>query len=79
MALPEGNNLFFTLFGLILLLSDILISRNLLRRWKLHTVGLHYPPGPKPKLFFGNVNDFPAVAPWLTYTADWAEKYGKPH
>ncbi|KAG7085703.1 hypothetical protein E1B28_003247 [Marasmius oreades] len=35
----------------------------------------HYPPGPKPRLFVGNLFDIPAIKPWKVYR-DWGKLYG---
>ena len=37
---------------------------------------LRLPPGPKPRLLFGNLHQLPSTEPWLTY-ADWAKAFGK--
>lgn len=36
---------------------------------------LRLPPGPKPRLLFGNLYQLPSTEPWLTY-ADWAKAFG---
>ncbi|KAG7089567.1 hypothetical protein E1B28_011237 [Marasmius oreades] len=35
----------------------------------------HYPPGPKPRLFVGNLFDIPTIEPWKVYN-DWRKFYG---
>ncbi|KAF9459021.1 cytochrome P450 [Collybia nuda] len=37
--------------------------------------GAPFPPGPPPRLLFGNLWDFPTVQPWLIYT-QWKKQYG---
>ncbi|KAK7048444.1 cytochrome P450 [Favolaschia claudopus] len=54
--------------------SLILVFVVLLKRW--HTASRQpFPPGPKPKLFIGNLLDIPTERPWLTYT-EWGKRYG---
>ena len=36
----------------------------------------HFPPGPPPKFWTGNIHQLPVTRPWVTY-AKWAEKYGQ--
>jgi hypothetical protein len=44
--------------------------------WYLSRLRLRLPPGPKPRLLFGNLHQLPSTEPWLTY-ADWAKAFGK--
>ncbi|KAJ3871547.1 cytochrome P450 [Lentinula edodes] len=47
----------------------------LLYWFKSFSVRKHVPPGPKARLFIGNLFDIPTEAPWKIY-ASWGKKYG---
>jgi hypothetical protein len=58
--------------GLFLL---TVLGTNLFKKRSSQSHGLPYPPGPKPKLFVGNMHDIPPTKSWVTYT-DWVKEYG---
>lgn len=64
----SGNE--FALLGAAILAAVAYwyLSRSLRR--------LRLPPGPKPRLLFGNLHQLPSTEPWLTY-AHWAKAFGK--
>ncbi|KAJ6585037.1 cytochrome P450 [Mycena capillaripes] len=49
-------------------------GRKIINTWK-RSSSLPFPPGPRPKLFIGNVCELPTKSPWVTYTA-WGLRYG---
>jgi hypothetical protein len=62
----------FVAIGLFLL---TVLCSNLLKKRLSQLHSLPYPPGPKPKLFVGNIQDMPATKAWVTY-ANWVKEYG---
>ncbi|KAJ8093033.1 hypothetical protein AAF712_002388 [Marasmius tenuissimus] len=61
--------------SLLLLAPLILAVAGLFFYWREQKNPRHYPPGPKPQLLSGNLNDVPNYKPWRTY-ADWSKLYG---
>ncbi|TFK35719.1 cytochrome P450 [Crucibulum laeve] len=55
----------------VLILAIYVAWRNFKNYWTTPP----FPPGPPPKLFIGNLCDFPTVQPWITYTR-WKYQYG---
>ncbi|TFK40527.1 cytochrome P450 [Crucibulum laeve] len=62
-------------FSLPWLTLAVIVSYILFSRWKKPRSNLPYPPGPKGKLFVGNIGQIPLSQPWLTYT-NWRKVYG---
>jgi len=73
-AEPDNSNLSSlhrVAFGVIICSGCLWwLSANLGRR-----KGLRFPPGPKPRLITGNLNQLPRISPWLTFTS-WSKIYG---
>ncbi|KAK7037782.1 hypothetical protein VNI00_010743 [Paramarasmius palmivorus] len=58
-----------------LLILGITLVSALLKRFLSRHPDAKYPPGPRGRLFVGNLLDIPNKKPWLAYTG-WAKTYG---